>query len=113
MCSSHSTGICGSFITRNNTWHITVDVDVPETIILNLAIPEGTTSTYDLTVQTPVGSSLPMFQLCSISIMNVGGNMPCVISGDKTPAYTSTVGLNIFFYLLLILALEIFHSLEV
>jgi hypothetical protein len=57
-----------------------------------LAIPEGTTSTYDLTVQTPVGSSLPMFQLCSISIINVGGNMPCVISGDKTPAYTSTVG---------------------
>jgi len=69
-----------------------VDVDVPKTFILNLAIPEGTTSTYDLTVQTPVGNSLPMFQLCSISIINVGNNMPCVISGDKTPVYTSTVG---------------------
>lgn len=69
-----------------------VDVDVPKTIILNLTIPEGTTSTYDLTVQTPVGNGLPMFQLCRISIINVGNNMPCVIAGDKTPVYTSTVG---------------------
>lgn len=69
-----------------------VDVDVPKTILLQLVIPEGTTSTYDITVQTPVGSGLPMFQLCSISILSVGNNMPCVISGDKTPSYTSTVG---------------------
>lgn len=56
-----------------------------------MLVPEGSTSTYILTVQTPIDNNLPKFQLCKISIKRVGGNMPCVIPDDSTVSYESTV----------------------
>ncbi|XP_063395828.1 uncharacterized protein LOC134680633 [Mytilus trossulus] len=68
-----------------------VNVDEPKVFYLDMLVPEGSTSTYTLTVQTPIDNNLPKFQLCKISLKRVGGNMPCVIPDDSTVSYESTV----------------------
>lgn len=87
-----TTGMIAPVLSHTVNTNYNVDVDVPKTFLLSMVVPEHTTSTYNLTVQTEVINNLPTFQLCSISIVSVGGNMPCVIPAEKTTLYSSTVG---------------------
>ncbi|XP_021350977.1 uncharacterized protein LOC110448839 isoform X2 [Mizuhopecten yessoensis] len=63
-----------------------VEIDKSTAIILNIAIPYNTTSSYQLTVETPLINDAPVFQLCSVVLISAGNNLPCVTL-DKATIY--------------------------
>lgn len=65
-----------------------VHIGQPKVFQLILTVPSTTTSSYSLEVKTPF-STTAIFQLCSISILAVGDNMPCLTKDDKIPVYSS------------------------
>ncbi|KAJ8301559.1 hypothetical protein KUTeg_020546 [Tegillarca granosa] len=65
-----------------------VQIGQPKIFQLILTVPSATTSSYSLEVKTPF-STTAIFQLCSVSILTIGGNMPCLTKDDKIPVYTS------------------------
>ncbi|XP_060076265.1 uncharacterized protein LOC132555903 [Ylistrum balloti] len=65
-----------------------VEIKKPVMVTISIEIPYNTTATYELTVETPIISDEPVFQLCSVILNSAGNNLPC-LALDKSTEYSA------------------------
>ncbi|XP_033745565.1 LOW QUALITY PROTEIN: uncharacterized protein LOC117331078 [Pecten maximus] len=65
-----------------------VETLTPKVVRLAMEIPYNTTASYELVVETPIISDAPVFQLCSVTLVSGGNNLPC-LTLDKTTVYSA------------------------
>ncbi|XP_061187043.1 uncharacterized protein LOC133195201 [Saccostrea echinata] len=58
------------------------------TLLLEVQIPQSTTTSYTLEIKAPF-STTAVFKVCTVEIKTIGENMPCVHKEDKKTVYSS------------------------
>lgn len=66
----------------------TVAIGDAVTLLLEVQIPDSTTTSYSLLIKAPF-STTAIFKVCSVEIKSIGENMPCVHKEDKKTVYSS------------------------
>ncbi|KAK3592304.1 hypothetical protein CHS0354_030640 [Potamilus streckersoni] len=65
-----------------------VNIGDPFVVEIDITVPNTIASQYILEVLAPVSGTDALYQVCKVSVVSVGKNMPCV-DRDQTPVYTS------------------------
>lgn len=66
----------------------TVAIGDAVALLLEVQIPDSTTTSYSLLIKAPF-TTTAIFKVCSVEIKSIGENMPCVHIEDKKTVYSS------------------------